>query len=252
MANPKVYIYGKHVIEEALLNAPRAVLRVFFGSRDDETKRLRDIAIAENIPVANFDPKTPPKGILPDTSHQGMIGVVSPDKLLMSYADFSEKFTVTADTSIAILGEIQDPQNVGAIIRSAAAFGVSAILIPEHRTAQITGAVVKVSAGMAFRIPLVSISNVNSTVRDLKEKGFWIYGLAGDENGAKSVVHEKFDAPSAFILGNEAKGIREKTLELCDIVLKIPIHPKCESLNVAASAAITFYAWSVKHGDVLK
>ena len=94
-----------------------------------------------------------------------------------------------------LLGEIQDPQNVGAVIRSAAAFGVSGILIPDHNQAQVTGAVVKVSAGMAFRVPLVSIGNVNTVVRDLKERGFAVYGLAGE---AKQIItkeaFERFEA----------------------------------------------------------
>jgi len=108
---------------------------------------------------------------------------------------------------------------------------------------------VKVSAGMAFRIPLVTVSNINNTIRDLKKKGFWIYGLEGE---SKNSMHdEKFDAPTAIILGNEAEGIREKTKELCDVLLSIPMNPSCESLNAAASAAVALYAWSAKHPNVL-
>ena len=102
---------------------------------------------------------------------------------------------------------------------------------------------------MAFRVPLVSIGNINQTVRDLKDAGFTIYGLAGE--GAESINKATFDSPSVFILGNEGEGIRQKTRELCDGLLSIPMNPKCESLNAAASAAVALYAWSAKHPESL-
>jgi 23S rRNA (guanosine2251-2'-O)-methyltransferase len=147
------------------------------------------------------------------------------------------------------MGEVQDPHNVGAIIRSAAAFGLAGVLIPEHNQAGVTGAVVKSSAGMAFRIPLVTIGNVNHTIKVLKEKGFWIYGLAMD--GTAVLGTDAFDAPAAFVVGNEGAGIREKTLLACDVTLQIPIHARTESLNAAVSSAIVFYEWSRKHPEAL-
>ena len=157
---------------------------------------------------------------------------------------------ITDDTSLLILGELEDPHNVGAIIRSAAAFGVSGVLIPQHNQAPVTGAVVKVSAGMAFRVPIVSVGNINNTVRDLKDKGFWVYGLDGEAE--QTVSGETYEKPSVFILGNEGRGIREKTREMCDILLSIPMNPQCESLNVAASTAVTLFAWSSQHPKALE
>ena len=97
---------------------------------------------------------------------------------------------------------------------------------------------------------MVSVSNVNSAVRDLKERGFWVYGLEGESK--QSITKENFDAPSLFILGNEEKGIRTKTRDLCDILVSIPVNPRCESLNVGASAAVALYAWSAKHPRALR
>jgi 23S rRNA (guanosine2251-2'-O)-methyltransferase len=102
---------------------------------------------------------------------------------------------------------------------------------------------------MAFRIPLVTIGNVNNTVRVLKEKGFWVYGLA--MGGSMPLGGDAFDAPAVFIVGNEGSGIREKTLEACDVTLSIPMHARTESLNAAVSAAIVFYEWSRKHPEAL-
>ena len=233
---------------EALANTPQVVSRVFLA------KENTDKDIAEAIKRAGIKPAVLGSGDASKTVgdsqvHQGVIGQVSLDKLIRPYKDFVENIKVGPDTALLLLGEVQDPHNVGAIIRSAAAFGISGVLIPEHNQAPVTGTVVKVSAGMAFRVPLVSIGNVNNTIRDLKERGFWIYGLDGE--APQSVSDELFEKPSVFIPGNESKGIRQKTNELCDILLSIPTNSKCESLNVAASTAIALYAWGLQHPDAL-
>jgi 23S rRNA (guanosine2251-2'-O)-methyltransferase len=181
--------------------------------------------------------------------HQGYIAAIVLEKLMRPFNAFINEVSITNDTAFVILGELQDPHNVGAIIRSAAAFGIAGVLIPEHRQVQLTGSVIKASAGMAFRVPLVSIGNVNTTIRDLKEKGFWIYGLDGA--ATQSAADEGFEKPSVFILGNEGDGIRQKTLLHCDIPLSIPIATGVESLNASVAAAVTFYAWSRKHPSAL-
>ncbi len=248
MKKETVYMYGTHALEEALVGTPGLVLKVYL-SRPAEG-RLAELLRAAKVPVGRFDDRTPPSGIEKHANHQGCIAEVRLDRLMRPYADFIESLPVTPDTGLVLLGEIQDPQNVGAIIRTAAAFGVKGVLIPERNQAPVTAAVVKVSAGMAFRVPLVSIGNVNATIKDLKERGFWVYGL--EMEAQQSLVTEKFDAPAVFILGNEEKGIRMKTLEHCDVPLSIPMNPGCESLNVAASAAAVLYAWSAKHPKALK
>lgn len=241
----KIQIYGKHAVIEALQYRPDVLDKVFLAKEND------DATLRKAIKNANITPLTLDynKKENDDTVHQGVVAEVSADRLMTDYKEFVSDLEITEDTNLLVLSEIQDPQNVGAIIRSAAAFGVSGILIPQHNQAQISGTVIKVSAGMAFRIPLIQISNVNHAVRDLKKRGFWIYGLEGESE--KNIADEPFDAPTVFILGNEAKGVREKTKELCDILLSIPMNQKCESLNVAASTAIALYEWSTKHKKAL-
>jgi 23S rRNA (guanosine2251-2'-O)-methyltransferase len=243
MTQNKIYIHGKHAVKEALLTIPHAVNQIMTAQAFDD-KEILALARKEDVPQGKFDPSSAPKG------HQGVMAQVLLSNLMRTEKQFLENFEVTSDTCFVILGELQDPHNVGAVIRSAAAFGAAAVLIPEHNQAPITGAVAKVSAGMAFRIPLVSIANINNTIRDLKKKGIWIYGLEGEST--TSMHDEKFDAPTAIILGNEAEGIREKTKELCDVLLSIPMNPRCESLNAAASAAVALFAWSLKHTQALK
>ncbi len=243
-----IYIYGKHPVMEALENKPEILQRVFV----EESLKDKDLELA--LKKAGITPSklgSDNKTALGESSkgHQGVIAKVSPDKLMLSYNEFIESLEISPDTSLVLLGEVQDPHNVGAVIRSAAAFGVSGVLIPEHNQAPVTGAVVKVSAGMAFKIPLVEIGNVNTVIRDLKEKGFWVYGLEGTSD--QNLTEEEFEKPSVIILGNEGSGIREKTRELCDFLLKIPMNGACESLNAAASMSVTLYEWSKKHPKAL-
>ena len=242
-ASDKIYIYGRNALIEALENAPQVIKRVHLAPEVAD-ERLRAALQRAHIPTQVMDVSEVKRTVGEDKTHQGVIAVVDTGRLMIPFETYIKELEPTKDTAIAIMGEVQDPHNVGAIIRSAAAFGFSAVLIPEHNQAQVTGTVAKTSAGMAFRIPLVTIGNVNDTLRKLKARGFWIYGLAME---GQPLTSEKFDAPSAFVLGNEGAGIREKTLEHCDIALSIPMHPRCESLNVAVSAGIVFSAWSEQH-----
>lgn len=240
---------------EALRNAPSVIRKVFLASeirhayRQAGDTEMRALLEKHNIPTAPLAPGRGKDLVGRDTMHQGVIFTMNPSSLLVSLDDFLKTLDTNRNPSVVVLAEVQDPHNVGAIIRSAAAFGLSGVLIPEHNQAGITGAVVKASAGMVFRIPLVSIGNVNHALKVLKEKGFWIYGLAID--GRTTLGAETFDAPTAFVVGNESAGIREKTLTACDATLSIPMHARTESLNAAVSAAIVFYEWSRKHPEAL-
>ncbi len=248
MKQSKIYIYGKHAVSEALANAPQAVKKVYLSPKQEDG-HLRGLIKKTGVQVSDLGNDKLP-GVDSDSNHQGVIGVIYLPDLMRPFKTFLEKLPIKDNTSLVILGEIQDPHNVGAVIRSAAAFGVAGVLMPEHNQSPITGAVVKVSAGMAFRIPIVSISNINQAIRELKEAGFTIYGLEGGGNA--STTEEEYDGPTAFILGNEGSGLRQKTREYCDKLLSIPIHGRCESLNAAVSASVALYSWSAKHKDALK
>lgn len=244
----KIYIYGKHALMEALLNTPKVIRKVHLAPGAGD-QALRALIQKHQIPTTPLSAGRGKELVGGDAPHQGIIAVMDPSGLLSPLDAFLNTLDVSRNPALAVLGEVQDPHNVGAIIRSAAAFGLAGVLIPEHNQAGVTGAVVKASAGMAFRVPLVSIGNVNNTLKILKEKGFWVYGLA--MGGATALGSEVFDGPAVFVVGNEGSGIREKTLGSCDVTLRIPIHPRTESLNAAVSAAIVFYEWSSKHPEAL-
>ncbi|HVY35875.1 MAG TPA: 23S rRNA (guanosine(2251)-2'-O)-methyltransferase RlmB [Candidatus Paceibacterota bacterium] len=234
-----VYLYGKHALIEALMGIPSSVRKVFLDTNAQADKEITNLLNTHHLSFSEM--KASKKRVGEDAVHQGVIAELDQSKLYTNLESVLSQ-TRAGNPAIVILDELQDPHNVGAIIRSAAAFGASAVLLPEHHQAPITGAVIKVSAGMAFRIPIVRIGNVNQTIRLLKEKGFWTYGLVmGGDTRLKDAA---FDTPTLFVVGNESVGIREKTLELCDVKLTIPMDPRCESLNAAAAASVVLYEWS--------
>lgn len=244
----KVYIYGKHALTEALIHSPHVIRKVFLSHEVDD-KELRALLSKRGIPINTIKNREAGRMVGQDTAHQGVIAIADPGGLLREFKDFASSLKDAPDTMVVLLDELTDPHNVGAIIRSAAAFGAAGVLLPAHNQAPITGAVVKSSAGMIFRVPIVLIGNVNYAISHLKEKGLCSYGL--EMNGTKDVTEEKFESPSLIIIGNEAKGIRQKTLELCDVRLRIPMHPRCESLNASVSAGVALYEWSKRHPAAL-
>jgi 23S rRNA (guanosine2251-2'-O)-methyltransferase len=241
MTQNKIYIYGRHAITEALTNAPQAVRHVYF-SKEMKDGGLRRLASQSGIPVDVLDPRKATSWVERNAPHQGAVALISLSNILVSYEEWRESPSASAK-SVVILNGIQDPHNVGAVIRSAAAFGVGAVFMPNTKQSPVTGAVIKASSGMAFTVPLVSVANLQQTISDLKKSGFRVYGLTGE--GKHSLDTEEFDKPAVFIMGNESEGL-QKTAQLCDKLLSIPIEPKAESLNVAAAAAVTFYQWHTK------
>jgi 23S rRNA (guanosine2251-2'-O)-methyltransferase len=242
------YIFGKHAATEVLQERPDIVVEVY-ASADFSDESILQLIDKNKVPLKVLNLKNPPRGISAKAAHQGIVLGILSRKLTVDFKDFKKGLKVNEHTALLVLGEVQDPHNVGAVIRSAAAFGFKGVLIPPHNQAPVTGTVVKVSAGMSFRIPLVTISNVNSTLKDLKQLGFWVYGLEGD--GTASTHDEKFTIPTVLVLGNEGSGLREKTKEACDDLISIPIHKQCESLNAAAAAAIVMSVWSMQHSEAL-
>jgi 23S rRNA (guanosine2251-2'-O)-methyltransferase len=243
------YIYGKHSATEVLKERPDVVVEAHMAADFSEVAIIRSLDKQKHIAIKILNEKNPPRGISSKSAHQGIVLGIRADKLTIPYKEFKRTMSVDPKTALLVLGEVQDPHNVGAVIRSAAAFGLAGVLIPPHNQAPVTGTVVKVSAGMAFRIPLVTIPNVNTVLRDLKDMGFWVYGLEG--GGTTKTTTETYPKPTVFVLGNEGSGLREHTMELCDELLSIPIHPRCESLNAAAATAIVLASWAAKHEDAL-
>ena len=249
MKTNKLYIYGKHAVREAIVHAPHAVTRVYVekGFTDPELMKFVKQSGIEEAPLNQGAKKADIKG---GNAQSGVVAQLSLQNLVQEFDTFLEKLVITPSTSLVFLSGVQDPHNVGAIIRSAAAFGASGVLMQTENGAGITAAVIKVSAGMAFRVPLVNVQNPAQALAMLKRRGVTLYAMAG--KGTHLVETAEFKEACCFVFGNEGQGIAPTIRALCGQTLTVPMHPRCESLNVAASAAVTLFAWSAKHTEALK
>ena len=248
MTQNKIYIYGKHAVTEALTSAPQAVLKVHLAKTLEDPK-LRELVRRAGVPTEVLDPRRVTSQVEGNAPHQGVVALISLAGITTPFKKFIAEFSPNPDTLVVLQSEVQDPHNVGAIIRSAAAFGAAAVLMPNAKQAPVSGAVVRASAGMAFRVPLVVLDNMQQAIAELKKKGFVVYGLAAQSK--HPVAGEPFAAPALMIFGNEAHGVAPAARALCDTMLSIPMSPRAESLNVAASAAVALYAWSLRHAKAL-
>lgn len=246
ITNEKIYIYGKHAITEVLTVAPQVVQKVFIA-HGALTADLRAQLVKHTIPMA---PLKEQRGVAKDAAHQGLIAVINPAKLVMPLDTLINKLDIKRKPCIVVLDEIQDPHNLGAIIRSAAAFGAAGVVLPVGKQAPINGTAVKASVGTVFSIPVAHTESTDSALKALKHRGFRVYALA--MKGAKDLTKETFDAPTVIVVGNEGSGIRSHTLNHCDVNLRIPMHRRVESLNAAVSASSALYEWSRQHPEWLQ
>ena len=243
----KVYFYGRNPLQEAILAHKRGVVlpfdKLFLTKQAEEDPKIMSLIqthkIAYDVVTYQEIESMVGKGVV----HQGVCALLNEKTLYTSLEEVLE--TVKAKNGNALfvlLDKLHDPHNVGAIIRSAVAFGADAILLPEHDQALLSGTVIKTSSGMNFAIPIVKIGNVNTTLTKLKDKGFWAYGLTGD--GDTVLSKTTFDTNTVIVVGGEADGIRTKTLEVCDFKLSITTSTLCESLNASNASAVVLYEWS--------
>jgi len=146
---------------------------------------------------------------------------------------------------LVLLDGVEDPHNLGAIIRTAHAAGASAILIPDRRAAGLTEIVAKAAAGAIEHLPVVRVGNVSQTLEMLKKRGFWIYGL--DERGSQPYSETDYAQPTVFVLGGEGQGLHQLVKKHCDVLVRIPMAGAISSLNVSVAAGIVLFEWRRMH-----
>ncbi len=236
-----VYIFGKHPIVEKLLNDPKSVEKLFIKETLDKKviEDIKKLASKARIPFV-FVPEKKLTELSDGGVHQGLGAIVLPATLL-SLDEWLESIAQVTNPGVLLLDELEDPHNVGAIIRSAVAFGIHGIIMPKHRQAPLSGAVYKSAVGQIDKIPLVRVTNVNDAIRTLKENKFWVIGL--DQEGKSVVSEQDFTMPTCFVIGSEGSGMRAQTQKLCDFLVRIPMEHDVESLNASVSAAVLMYEW---------
>lgn len=242
--NDNIYIYGRNPIEEALTNEADRVEKIFVRNslQNSHISGILDQASAHRIPVSHV-PGAKLHELVGSVNDQGVVALMSAVRY-QAFGDWLDSVDPSEYPAILLLDEIKDPHNVGAILRSAAAAGIAAVLVPKHRQAPINATVYKTSAGTAGAIPIVRVGNLNQSIMKLKDAGFWIAGVAME--GGNALWELEVDRALAFVIGNEGSGIHQKTLEHCDYTFSIPMKNNVESLNASVSAALVSYEWHRK------
>ncbi len=236
--NDKEIIAGRNSILEAI-NAGREINKILFqeGIEKGRLKSIFNIAndkkiICQEVPKRKLDNLTSER-------HQGVVAFVAP----YSYYELDEilkNLEITKETTILILDHIEDPHNLGAIIRSAESSGVKAVIIPKRRAAVVSQTVVKASAGAIEYIPVVRVGNLVDTINKLKEKGFWIAGTTLSSN-SENYTKIARDVPLAIVIGNEGEGMSSSVTNSCDFLYHLPMLGKTQSLNASVAAGIIMY-----------
>ena len=244
MKKHSLYIYGKNPVNELFSDQPELIRRLYVKDNMDQKdfEHVRKAIRPYKTPLIKVHAKKM-EDLVGDVSHQGIVAEIKE----FPYTDF-DAWPQDVDTEdnplVLLLNEITDPHNVGAIIRSAVGFGVSAIILPTHNQAGVTGVVYKTSAGTAHKIPIIRVGNTNRTLEKLKNSKFWIAGL--EAVGDKKLHEEEFDTPTVVVIGSEGSGMRLKTKEACDYTISIPMNKKLESLNASVSASLVGYEYYKK------
>ena len=232
------WIHGVNAVLEALTADAAKVARVVIaeGRSDGRVRQVQQAARQAGVPLATQPAAAVDRLAGPGVSHQGVIALLQE----AAFADPDEALErAPAPALLVVLDGVDDPRNLGAVIRAAAAAGAGAVFVPEHRSAGLSPACVKASAGAVFRIPVARIGNVAAFLRDLKERGVWIAGL--DPGGAPLWGGFDLREPVALVLGGEGKGLRRLTREHCDVLLALPLQAGVESLNLAVAAGVALY-----------
>jgi 23S rRNA (guanosine2251-2'-O)-methyltransferase len=245
---PRIYIYGKNVVREALMRAPHLIKTVYLSKQMNDGKLLA-LVQKSKIKTERIDPRRISSQVEGNAAHQGIVAHITLLGLVVPFEEFIRSFSKDTVQSLVYLDGVQDPHNVGTIIRSVAAFGAAAVLMPERGGSPVTPGVIKASAGALFSIPLVSVANPQQALSELRRLGVTVYGMAGE--GAANLAEEKLEGSSLFVMGNEGEGLSPATRPLCHKMLRIPISRSVESLNVASAATAALFAWSTKHPSAL-
>lgn len=231
-------IYGINSVTEALKARGRAFEWVGMAKErhDLRLQRLIEDCRKIGIPV-RFLQRTELDRMAGNAAHQGVVAVTSAKQ----YNELEDVIAAKRGTYslIVVLDGVEDPHNLGAILRTADAAGVNGIVIPERRAAAVTGTVTKASAGASEHLPIAKVTNISRTVEELKENNIWTVGL--DERATQTYDALDYNMDCALVLGGEGKGLHDLVKRKCDFLVSIPMLGKVPSLNVSVAAAVVLY-----------
>ena len=226
---------GVHPVAEAL-RARRPLDRVLIakGAGGARLQEIIDLSRRSATPV-RFEERAALDRLAGSASHQGVVALGAAKQ----YAELGD----VAGTAhmLVVLDGIEDPHNLGAVIRTAHAAGVDAVVVPERRAAGLTDTAAKAAAGALEHMPVVRVTNINRALEDLKKAGFWIYGV--DERGDQSYDSVDYAEPAVLVFGAEGRGLHQMVRQRCDVAVRIPMAGKISSLNVSVAAGVLLFEW---------
>lgn len=230
-------IAGIHPVREAL-RAKRPIDHVLIarGAGGARVQEIVDLCRERNVAI-RFEPRDRLDRAAGTPAHQGVVAFGAAHK----YATLDE-----VSGLIVALDGVEDPHNLGAIIRTAHAAGAGAVVIPERRAVGLTDVVGKAAAGALAYLPVVQVVNLTRALEELKTRGYWIYGL--DERGTDSYDRVDWSEPAAIVLGGEGRGLHQNIARHCDFLVRIPMAGEIASLNVSVAAGVVLFEWARKRG----
>ena len=228
-------ICGVHAVYEALAAGNQPIERIYI-LRDGKLPRLKeilDLARERGVPVRKEDRAVLDK-IAVGVVHQGIVAIAGE----VSYAPLERVFESKLPC-VVVLDGVEDPHNLGAVIRSAEACGASGVVVPERHSAPLSATVAKASAGAIAHVPVARVGNIASTLDRFKKEGLWVVGV--DEEGDRLWTDFDYTSPVALVFGGEHRGLRRLVREHCDVVVRLPMLGKVSSLNVSVTAGVVLY-----------
>ncbi len=242
-------IWGINALLEALKERPERIEKIIIFKRSLHGKVYRILEIAKKleIPVKIVkDPSFHPPKVPPTANTQGVVAYLSN----FTYSSLEDILNLAKEKDqiplIIALDEVTDPQNLGAILRSACAFSAHGVIIPKHRACEVTGTVIKASSGGAFRVPIAKVTNLKHAFSFCKEMGIYILGLTHKTD--LSLTDLDLTLPLMIVAGSEDEGLRPSIVKECDFLGKIPISVSMESLNVAQAVTLALYETQRQRG----
>jgi 23S rRNA (guanosine2251-2'-O)-methyltransferase len=208
------------------------------GAGGARLQEIIDLARDRSVTI-RFEPREALDRASNGAAHQGVVAFGASH----TYAELEA--VVPNARLLIVLDGVEDPHNLGAIIRTAQAAGANAVIVPERRAAGLTEVVAKAAAGALEHLPVVRVGNVNQTLEDLKKRGFWIYGL--DERGSRLYSEVEYSEPTVLVLGGEGHGLHELVKKHCDVLVRIPMTGAIGSLNVSVATGVVLFEWRRRH-----
>jgi 23S rRNA (guanosine2251-2'-O)-methyltransferase len=240
MSEKKLLTFGLHAVEALLKKQPERITSLFLlqDRQDKKIQSIADLAKQKNIRI-EFHSRRELDHLANGENHQGVIAIMHSAKKQTEHNLESLLESLQEPAFLLILDGVQDPHNLGAILRTADAAGVHAVIAPKDKAVGITATVSKVACGAAETVPFIQVTNLARTLEMLKEKNIWVYGAAGEAE--KTIYQTKLTGAIAMVLGAEGDGLRRLTRDLCDVLLNIPMQGSVSSLNVSVAAGVFLF-----------